>query len=196
MSEKPPRRGRKPLPVQVEMPLPPAAEIIERDVELAWWQRTPVIGGLAASAAMLAILALWGWLAVRAERERAAELAASLELETLRAPTQVRALRIAPNPRSFSASPDATIGWPDPPELLELHLPVAYASYTAYEVVVDKVDTGRVLLMNRLAPDSNRELRFSLNSSAFGPGEYRIELRGYTWRGERVEAGWIRLVVD
>jgi hypothetical protein len=177
------------------MPLPPAAEIIEREVELAWWQRPPVVGGLAAAAALLAALALWGWLAVRAERERSSELADALELETLRAPTQVRPLRVAPNPRSFSASPDATIDWPDPPELLELHLPVAYASYTAYEVVVDKVDTGRVLLLNRLAPDSNRELRFSLNSSAYGPGEYRIELRGYTWRGERVEAGWVRLVV-
>jgi hypothetical protein len=195
MSEKPTRRGKKPLPVQVEMPLPPAAEIIEREVELAWWQRPPVVGGLAASAALLALLALWSWLAVRAERERATELADALELATLRAPTQVRPLRIAPNPRSFSASPDATIDWPDPPELLELHLPVAYASYTAYEVIVDKVDTGRVLLLSRLAPDSNRDLRFSLNSSAFGPGEYRIELRGYTWRGERIEAGWVRLVV-
>jgi hypothetical protein len=195
MSDKPARRGKKPLPVQVEMPLPPAAEIIEREAELAWWQRPPVVGAVAASAVLLAILALWGWLAVRAERARAAELAATLELETLRAPTQVRPLRIAPNPRSFSAAPDATIDWPDPPELLELHLPVAYASYTAYEVAVDKVDTGRVLLLNRLAPDSNRELRFSLNSSAFGPGEYRIELRGYTWRGERIESGWVRLVV-
>ncbi len=195
MSEKLPRRGKKPLPVQVEMPLPPAAEIIEREVELAWWQRPPVVGGLAAGVALLAFIALSGWLAFRAERERAAELAATLELETLRPPTRVRPLRIAPNPRSFSASPDATIGWPDPPELLELHLPVAHATYSAYEVIVDKVDTGRVLLINRLAPDSNRELRFSLNSSAFGPGEYRIELRGYTWRGERVEAGWVRLVV-
>ena len=195
MNEKSPRRGKKPLPVQVEMPLPPAAEIIERDIELAWWQRPLVIGGLAASLALLTIVALWGWLAVRAERERTAELSATLELETLRAPTRVRPLRIAPNPRSFSASPDASIDWPDPPELLELHLPVAYAEYPAYEVIVDKVDTGRVLLINRLAPDSNRELRFSLNSSAFGPGEYRIELRGYTWRGERVEAGWVRMVV-
>ena len=195
MNEKPSRRGKKPLPVQVEMPLPPAAEIIEREADLAWWQRPPLVGGLAACVALLAVIASWGWLAVRAERERATELAATLERETLRAPTRVRPLRIAPNPRSFSASPDATIDWPDPPELLELHLPVAYASYTAYEVIVDKVDTGRVLLINRLAPDSNRELRFSLNSSAFGPGEYRIELRGYTWRGERIEAGWVRLVV-
>ena len=183
------------MPVQVEMPLPPAAEIIERDVELAWWQRPPVVGGLAAGAAMLAAIALWGWVAVRDERERATEFAVALELETLRAPTRVRPVRIEPNPRSFSASPDANIDWPDPPELLELHLPVAYAAYTAYEVIVDKVDTGRVLVLNRLAPDSNRELRFSLNSSAFGPGEYRIELRGYTWRGERIEAGWVRLVV-
>jgi len=44
-------------------------------------------------------------------------------------------------------------------------------------------------------PDSNRELRLSLNSSAFGPGEYRIRIEGYTWRGQRAGAGWVRLVM-
>jgi hypothetical protein len=52
-----------------------------------------------------------------------------------------------------------------------------------------------VLELQRVATDSNRELRFTLNSSAFGPGEYRIRLQGYTWRGERVDAGWVRLVI-
>jgi hypothetical protein len=54
---------------------------------------------------------------------------------------------------------------------------------------------GRVLELQRVSTDSNRELRFTLNSSAFGPGEYRIRLQGYTWRGDRVDAGWVRLVV-
>jgi len=65
-----------------------------------------------------------------------------------------------------------------------------------FAVTIDKVDAGRLLDLQRITPDSNRELRLSLNSSAFGPGEYRVRLQGYTWRGERIDAGWVRWVVQ
>ena len=52
------------------------------------------------------------------------------------------------------------------------------------------------MVIERMTPDSNRDLRLALNSSAFGPGEYRIRLQGYTWRGQRVDVGWVRLVVS
>jgi hypothetical protein len=107
----------------------------------------------------------------------------------------VRTLRIAPNPRSWSARPDLTLAWPEPPQLLELRLAVGYSPFPAFAVIVDKVDHGRVLVVERMAPDSNKELRLSLNSSAFGPGEYRLRLQGYTWRGDRVDVGWVRLQV-
>jgi hypothetical protein len=64
-----------------------------------------------------------------------------------------------------------------------------------FAITLDKVDVGRMLDLQRVSTDSNRELRLSLNSSALGPGEYRLRLQGYTWRGERVDAGWVRLVV-
>jgi hypothetical protein len=114
---------------------------------------------------------------------------------TLRPASQMRAVRITPNPRSWSATPDATVAWPDPPELLELYLPVAYSDYRVFAVTIDKVNVGRVLDLQRVSVDSNRELRLALNSSAFGPGEYRLRLQGYTWQGQRVDAGWVRLVV-
>ena len=130
---------------------------------------------------------------VSAHRDRA--LAAALETRvktlTLRAASSQRALRIAPNPRSWSAEPDATIAWPEPPELLDLYLPVGYAEFPTFAVTIDKVDQGRMMILQRVMPDSNREIRLSLNSSAFGPGEYRIRIEGYTWRGERVDAGWV-----
>jgi hypothetical protein len=107
----------------------------------------------------------------------------------------VRAVRITPNPRSWSATPDAAVKWPEPPELLELYLPVAYSDFKVFAITMDKVDAGRVLDLQRVSADSNRELRLSLNSSALGPGEYRLRLQGYTWRGERVDAGWVRLIV-
>ena len=79
--------------------------------------------------------------------------------------------------------------------MLELYFPIGYADYPSFAVTIDKVDHGRVLTVHRMSPDSNRDLRLSLNSSAFGPGEYRIRLQGYSWQGERVDVGWVRLSV-
>jgi hypothetical protein len=115
---------------------------------------------------------------------------------TLRPPSTQRELRIEPNTRSWSASPDATLRWPEPPELVDLTVPVAYAQFNTFALTIDKVDQGRMLVLQRLVPDSNHDLRVSLNSTAFGPGEYRIKLQGYTWRGQRIDVGWVRLVVD
>jgi hypothetical protein len=203
--QKPPPRWRRHL-VQAELELPPASpsslsatggdasQFFAPDPE--WWQKPAAVGGLAAFAA--ALLVLTGISLHAAHRDR--EIAAAAELRartlTLRATTTERVLRIAPNPRSWSGSPDASIRWPEPPELLDLHLPVAYSEFNAFSVTIDKVNEGRVLIVQRMVPDSNRDLRLSLNSSSFGPGEYRIRLQGYTWRGERVDAGWVRLVVQ
>ncbi len=192
------RSLRKPA-VQVEMELPISAGFAAADppeFELDWWQRPATVLALAAALALLMVATIVSQVSSRRDRKLAADLEAQVATLTLRASTTERVLRITPNPRSWSASPDATLRWPEPPELLDVHLPVGYSEFKVFAVAIDKVDAGRVLLVQRMAPDSNRELRLSLNSSAFGPGEYRIRLQGYTWRGERVDAGWIRLVVQ
>jgi hypothetical protein len=183
--------------VQAELPLlepgdPAAAETV---IELAWWQRPFVVAALAGVAALLLVITVVSHVGARRERAAATALAAELKTATMRAPTRDRRLRIAPNPRSWSASPDAQIDWPEPPELIELFLPVGYARFQVFAVTIDKADQGRMMVLQRLSPDSNGDLRISLNSSAFGPGEYRLRLHGYTWRGQRVDAGWVRIVV-
>jgi hypothetical protein len=163
--------------------------------ELAWWQTRPFVAGLAVACAALAVLAATSMLNASRERAAARVAAEREQTLTLRAINSVRSLRITPNPRSWSASPDLTLAWPEPPQLLELRLAVGYSPFLAFAVIVDKVDHGRVMVVERMAPDSNKELRLSLNSSAFGPGEYRLRLQGYTWRGDRVDVGWVRLKV-
>ena len=190
-------RNRKPAE-QVELPLPPppGPPLPVEPLELAWWQRPNTVAGLVTVAFACVVLAVAGKIAADRAGDRADAAAAEVQKLTLRAASSERALRIAPNPRSWSAAPDATIRWPDPPQLLELYLPVAYSSYTTFAVTVDKVNHGRAMVIERMMPDSNKELRLALNSSAFGPGEYRIRIEGYDWRGNRSDAGWVRLVVD
>jgi len=194
------RKGplRKPAE-QVELALPPppgpgTVEFVELEPE--WWQQRGFV--IALAVALLLLLALTIAARVASHNDRALALAATEQAKTLslRPATQVRAVRITPNPQSWSAAPDATVAWPEPPELLDLYLPVAYSDFKVFAITIDKVDVGRVLDLQRVSTDSNRELRLTLNSSAFGAGEYRIRLQGYTWRGDRVDAGWVRLRVS
>jgi hypothetical protein len=195
------RKGvlRRPA-VQVELELPPPAPGSGGTVEFVaveplWWQRRGFVVALGCALVLLAALTIAARVASHRDRAAAARAEERLEVATLRPATQVRAVRVTPNPRSWSSTPDAVVKWPEPPELLDLYLPVLYSDFKVFAVTVDKVDTGRVLDLQRVATDSNGELRLTVNSSAFGPGEYRIRLQGYTWRGARVDAGWIRLVV-
>jgi len=201
---KPPARWRRHLvQAELELPAPPSPARGGRVgdptpptvPEPWWWQQPAVVAGLAALSALLLLVTAVSLYAAHRDRALAAEAATRLKTVTLRATTAEQALRIAPNPRSWSDGPDATIDWPEPPMLLDLFLPVAYSEFTQFAVTIDKVDQGRVLIVQRLAPDSNRELRLALNSSAFGPGEYRVRLQGYTWQGERVDAGWVRILI-
>ena len=197
MKRKKPRLLRRPA-VQADLELPeppPSGSLDDLAPELPWWPRPWAVVALAAIAAVLLLIAILAQVRASRDRELAAELEGRVKVLTLRAATQERVLRVAPNPRSWSATPDATIRWPEPPELLDLHLPVAYSEFKVFAVTIDKVDAGRVMLVHRMLPDSNRELRLTFNSTAFQPGDYRIRLQGYTWRGQRVDAGWVRLVV-
>jgi hypothetical protein len=195
-AKKPPRRRRQ--AIQVELPLPgPQGDLPPLEIpELRPWQKPTVIVGLGALLLVAMITAVAGWISANRERDRADALAAEVKTLTLRAATVEQAVRVTPNPRSWSAAPDVVLNWPEPPQQFELYLPVAYSDYRSFALSIDKVEHGRMLVAHRISPDSNRELRLSLNSSAFGPGEYRIKLQGYTWKGERVDAGWVRMVVN
>src|SRR5262245_47963048 len=103
-------RWRRPA-VQAELPLPePGAPAAAQTViELAWWQQPLVVATLAGVAALLLVITVVSQMGARRERAAAAALATELKTLTVRAPTRDRALRIVPNPRSWSASPDAQV---------------------------------------------------------------------------------------
>jgi hypothetical protein len=207
--KKPPPRWRRYLvQAELELPAPTAATLARGRADqgdstgsaqhlapAAWWQSRLVVAALAASCGLaLVVTGIAGYRAAR-DREQAQLAQESVRLLTLRASSSERDLRVTPNPRSWSAAPDLALPWPEPPQMFHLYFPMGYSDYPSFALTIDKVDHGRVLVLHRLAPDSNRDLRLSLNSSAFGPGEYRIRLQGYTWRGERKDVGWVRLVL-
>jgi type II secretory pathway pseudopilin PulG len=197
----PARRRWRRAPVQVDLPLPDpggdadAAGDSADGQPLPWWQRRAAVMVLAVIAVIALLTAVLARVDARRERAAATALQDRLRQASLRPASTERRIRITPNTRSWSANADAQIRAPDPAELLDLYLPVGYASFNTFAVTIDKVDHGRLMVVQRLIPDSNRELHIALNSSALGPGEYRIRLQGYTWRGQRVDVGWIRFVI-
>lgn len=88
------------------------------------------------------------------------------------------------------------LGWMQPPQMLELVVPMSQEPYGTYQITIDRMDGTRIMVIRRIARDSNKEVRFGLNSSAFGPGEYVLKFDGYTWRGQVQQVGWAVLGVQ
>lgn len=88
------------------------------------------------------------------------------------------------------------LGWLQPPQRLDLTFDTTQSAYNTFQITIDKVDGGRVMQIHRIARDSNKELHLTLNSSAFGPGDYLLKLDGYTWRGQLEDVGWVRLGLE
>jgi hypothetical protein len=132
-------------------------------------------------------------MAVQKLENRLASMSTSAETARLKPPSGVQAFKLTPGTQGPQSAPSVTVAWPDPPQLLELRIDVTEVRFNSFSVTIEKAGEARIMQIRRISPDSNRELRIALNSSAFGPGEYRIDLQGYTWRGELVDAGWSRL---
>ena len=79
------------------------------------------------------------------------------------------------------------------PELLDITIDATEGKMTQFQITIDKTDGVRVMQIKRLTRDSNKELRMSLNSSAFGPGNYLVRIDSYNWRGQTQEYGWFML---
>ena len=110
----------------------------------------------------------------------------------MQAPSGVQKVRTQPV-RAKPERATAAIGRLSPPQLLDLHIDVSEGKYTQFLITMDKEDGTRVMQLRRIARDSNRELRFGLNSSAFGPGDYLVRIDAYNWRGQTIEYGWFML---
>lgn len=91
------------------------------------------------------------------------------------------------------AQPTLAVGWVTPPQLLEISIDASEGKLTQFQITIDKADGVRVMQLRRVMRDSNKELRFGLNSSAFGPGDYLVKVEGYNWRGQTQEVGWMML---
>jgi hypothetical protein len=97
----------------------------------------------------------------------------------LRPPSSTRTLRIDPR-----ATRIAKIDVAGLPQRIDLLIAVATDRYVQFRVSLLREDGTALLHAERLARDSNGDLRISLNSTLLPNGPYRIRIEGHNWRGE------------
>jgi hypothetical protein len=80
-------------------------------------------------------------------------------------------------------------------EFAELKADLSWARYGAFKVSIDRVNQGRVAVLDGVEKDSNGHLRISLNAGAFGPGDYMVTIEGLNMRRESIPVAWYRVTV-
>ena len=80
-------------------------------------------------------------------------------------------------------------------EFAEMKIDLSWAQFSTFRISIDRVDQGRVALLDGLDKDSNGHVRLALNANAFGPGDYMVTVEGLNMRRESVPVGWYRIAV-
>jgi len=96
------------------------------------------------------------------------------------------------------AGPHAAIATPvggAAAQLLNLKIDMTQSEYRAFRITIDRVDQGRVAVLNNLIKDSNGQLGFSVNSSALGAGVYQLTIEGLDWRGDPQQDSWAAFTI-
>src|SRR5215472_6937613 len=157
------------------------------------WQKPQVTLALAVAALVLG-MALAGVTASNSSRgHRIAELEKQNSERALDPATSTREIRLLPSRSGASNSPAITIGGGPSAQLVDLKIDESRSAYRAFRVTIDRIDQGRVAVINNLGKDSNGHLRIALNSSALGPGNYQLTLEGLDWRGEPEPDSWVTI---
>jgi hypothetical protein len=159
------------------------------------WQQPLVTIGLAAGVAVLAIALTIAASSSAGKSHRIADLQKQVADRTLDPATSTRDIRLLPSRSGASNSPAITIGGGDA-QLVDFRIDESHSPYHLFRVTIDRVDEGRVGVINNLAKDSNGHLRIALNSSALGPGVYQLTLEGLDWHGDPQPDSWVTIGVQ
>jgi hypothetical protein len=160
------------------------------------WQRPQVTLALAIAVAVLGMaLAVVGG-GSAGKSHRIADLQKQASERALDPATSTREIRLLPSRSGASNSPAITIGGVGITQLVELKIDESRSPYHVFRVTIDRLDQGRVGIINNLGKDSNGHLRLALNTSALGPGNYLFTLEGLDWRGAPQPDSWLTIGIQ
>jgi hypothetical protein len=106
--------------------------------------------------------------------------------------THKRTILVTPSRNGPSTQASVAINSGD---FAELKVDLSWARYGSFKVSIDRVNQGRVAVLDGIEKDSNGHVRISLNAGAFGPGDYMVQLDGLNMRREGLPVAWFRFSV-
>jgi hypothetical protein len=159
------------------------------------WEKPPVTIGLAAATLALLVGLSVVWSGSSAKSDRIAKLQRHVADQPLEPATSTRTIRLLPNYKGGSNTPAVIIGTGET-QLADLKLDLSRSDYKAFRITIDRIDQGRVMVLNNVQKDSNGHVRIAFNTSALGPGNYQFSIEGLTWRGEARPEAWITVGVQ
>jgi len=157
-----------------------------------WWEQLPLLLGVLGLALVLGVICLVmeGRLAARGRALVSLQQRASLQpLDPAQStrPITVLPSRTGPVPHSM-----VTIGGAQA-QMAVLKIDLSWSAFSAFRVIIDRIDQGRVGVLHDMQRDSSGNLQIELNSTALGPGDYQFTIEGLTWRGEPVPQAWANI---
>ena len=156
------------------------------------WQRPQGILGIAGLAVVLALALAIVAVGSAGKTRKILELQHRVTDRTLDAATGTRVIRLLPNRSGASNMPAIVIGG-GAAQLVDFHIDETRSPYKDFRITIDRLDQGRVMVIDNLTKDSNGHLRVVVNSSAFGPGNYLFTIEGLTMRLEPQPDSWVTI---
>ncbi len=159
-----------------------------------WWERLPLLIGACGLCALFAVLSMVNGGRLSAQERKAAALEQQIAGQPLDPVESTSVVQLFPSRTAPSQQSLATIGG-GAAELADLRIDLSWSKFKAFNVTIDRVNQGRVAVLHNLLRDSNGNVRIELNSSALGPGDYRMTIDGLTWSGAPVPQAWATITV-
>jgi hypothetical protein len=156
------------------------------------WQQPAVLFGAAGLAAALAVALALVAIGSAGKTHRILELQRQVADRTLDPATSTRVIRLLPSRSGASSSPAIVIGGGEA-QLVDFRIDESRSPYRDFRVTIDRIEQGRVMVIDNLTKDSNGHLRVAVNTSAFGPGNYQLTIQGLTMRLEPQPDSWVTI---
>jgi hypothetical protein len=158
------------------------------------YQKPAAIATLAALAGTFLIASIMLLFAGNEKNTRIGVLEDEIKSQPLLPAQSTRTLLLHPSRAGPPSQPMATTG-NGVTEMADMKVDMAWSKFSLFRVTIDRVDQGRVVVLNHMQKDSNGHLGLALNSSALGPGQYQVLIEGLDWRGEATPDAWFSFAV-
>jgi hypothetical protein len=159
----------------------------------AFWQRLEIVLGLLAAAVVLAIALA---IVASSSAQKTRSIAALRQEATERAldpATSTRDIHLLPSRDGASDSPAIVIGGGSDAELADFRIDESRSPYRLFRITIDRINEGRVGVIDHIAKDSDGNLRIALNSTALGPGNYQLTIEGLNWQAQPLPDSWVTI---